>query len=73
MEHGAMMVMGGEYENLASAHSFGMSESVLEWGGGPGEGWPPRMVIQGACANVPVPIMVKGLLDWACEDNGYIP
>ena len=40
-----MMVMGGEYENLASAHSFGMSESVLEWGGGPGEGWPPGIEI----------------------------
>jgi len=23
MERGAMMVMGSEYENLASAHSFG--------------------------------------------------
>jgi hypothetical protein len=41
-----MMVMGGEYESLASTHSFGMSEYVLEWGDRPGEGQPPRTEIQ---------------------------
>jgi len=55
-----MMVMGGEYKNLASAHSFGDVRACF----GMGRQARFKAGCLGLRSEVPMLIMVKGLPNW---------